>query len=568
MADSESNPNVPNTSGLSCMPPTTVQLNNSPISNAESNDATSNDGVKPYYGLNLSVDSAKLASGGSLGLFKPDPYVELSVDQGPTHRTECIRSTYSPKWDAHFPLLVTPYSRVHLRVLGKSSLTKDHLIGDCYVDLYELLRRNDGQLNSLHVPFLLNTPNHSSPSASPAAVANSDDTEINSTSGALLNSSIRATALDTSTSSGHSTHPSAASHLLLTLSALQVNMAHYPPRDRSCSIGTTSNIQRPTKSTATSIPRLFKINRQSTNQSIVVSDSSDIAVAASFVSTIASNSPGSAAHLVPSSSPPAATSSTSSAFPAFAPDSNPSSTTAHSEVDQNGTLNELCNEFQSTLPRWSLNDPNSNPSYPRPPPPHSQTSNALPAASISQITVPGNVPSSSLASSSSQSAHHAAPSPLSSILTAPSAPIPIQPSTSVIACAETPVGPPVGSPANPLPASSNAEQNEELPQGKPNQSHFKKLFSFVLTFRFFVIRQDGKFVMTILEESISWITTRDRPHGNFRFKTKLFHHVGKCVETLEVVCITSITTLERLHGNDRQPRQCATINTGNDNKDK
>jgi len=41
------------------------------------------------------------------GFFKPDPYVELSVDgQTPPRKTEVIAKSLSPTWNEHFTVLV------------------------------------------------------------------------------------------------------------------------------------------------------------------------------------------------------------------------------------------------------------------------------------------------------------------------------------------------------------------------------------------------------------------------------------------------------------------------------
>ena len=50
--------------------------------------------------LCIAVSSAKLTSGG--GFFKPDPYLELSVDGQPPRKTEVIKKSASPGWNEHF----------------------------------------------------------------------------------------------------------------------------------------------------------------------------------------------------------------------------------------------------------------------------------------------------------------------------------------------------------------------------------------------------------------------------------------------------------------------------------
>lgn len=100
-----------------------------------------------FYQLIILIDSAKLNSTG--GLFKPDPYVELSVDGKSPRKTVFLKSTYTPKWNEHFTVLVTPYSKLHFKVYGHSSLKKDILLGQEAVDLYNKLSIHRGRFDQL-----------------------------------------------------------------------------------------------------------------------------------------------------------------------------------------------------------------------------------------------------------------------------------------------------------------------------------------------------------------------------------------------------------------------------------
>lgn len=44
-----------------------------------------------------------------------------------------------------FYRLVTPYSKLHFRVLNHSSLMKDGLLGEGTIDLYKILAKQDGK---------------------------------------------------------------------------------------------------------------------------------------------------------------------------------------------------------------------------------------------------------------------------------------------------------------------------------------------------------------------------------------------------------------------------------------
>ncbi|GAB6033339.1 hypothetical protein CHUAL_013106 [Chamberlinius hualienensis] len=100
-----------------------------------------------FYQLIILIDSAKLNPTGAL--FKPDPYVELSVDGKSPRKTVFLKSTYTPKWNEHFTVLVTPYSKLHFKVFGHSSLKKDILIGQEAVDLYNKLSIHKGRFDQL-----------------------------------------------------------------------------------------------------------------------------------------------------------------------------------------------------------------------------------------------------------------------------------------------------------------------------------------------------------------------------------------------------------------------------------
>ncbi|XP_037502290.1 E3 ubiquitin-protein ligase wwp-1 isoform X1 [Rhipicephalus sanguineus] len=105
------------------------------------------------FELNVTVVSAKLNSSGIL--FKPDPYVELSVDGGVPVKTEYSKSTCNPKWDEQFPVLVTPYSKLHFRVFNHNSLMKDALLGEGCLELYHVLEKADGKLDKVPQPLEL-----------------------------------------------------------------------------------------------------------------------------------------------------------------------------------------------------------------------------------------------------------------------------------------------------------------------------------------------------------------------------------------------------------------------------
>lgn len=78
-------------------------------------------------------------------LFKPDPYVEISVDGGAAVKTDHCKGTAHPKWEETFPVLVSPYSKILFRVFNHHQFMKDDLLGETTLDLYPLLEKTSGK---------------------------------------------------------------------------------------------------------------------------------------------------------------------------------------------------------------------------------------------------------------------------------------------------------------------------------------------------------------------------------------------------------------------------------------
>ncbi|XP_003744931.1 E3 ubiquitin-protein ligase Su(dx) [Galendromus occidentalis] len=107
----------------------------------------------PLYELNITAVSAKLHSSGII--FKPDPYVEISVDGGAAVKTEHCKGTAHPKWEETFPVLVSPYSKIFFRVFNHQKFLKDDLLGEATLDLYPLLEKTSGKLRQYPQHFEL-----------------------------------------------------------------------------------------------------------------------------------------------------------------------------------------------------------------------------------------------------------------------------------------------------------------------------------------------------------------------------------------------------------------------------
>ncbi len=110
--------------------------------------------------LALALESARLSTSGGAraALLRPNPYVEVIVDGKPPRRTETAKATYSPRWEETMTLLVTPYSKLLLRVYDHSSFKRDALLGEAAVDVFGLLRKHGGALDGVSMQVDLRAP--------------------------------------------------------------------------------------------------------------------------------------------------------------------------------------------------------------------------------------------------------------------------------------------------------------------------------------------------------------------------------------------------------------------------
>lgn len=96
----------------------------------------------------LSVEQASLRNN---GIFKPNPYVELSIDNNAPRKTDIIKHTYLPTWNENFTVCVTPVSELTFRVLDRSSFLKDSLLGERSVHLTQILEHYHGRCDNLEL---------------------------------------------------------------------------------------------------------------------------------------------------------------------------------------------------------------------------------------------------------------------------------------------------------------------------------------------------------------------------------------------------------------------------------
>lgn len=53
---------------------------------------------------------------------------------------------------------ITPYTHVKFRIFNHNSLKKDVLIGETFIDLYDILKKNNGVINNVSFPLSLKLP--------------------------------------------------------------------------------------------------------------------------------------------------------------------------------------------------------------------------------------------------------------------------------------------------------------------------------------------------------------------------------------------------------------------------
>jgi len=101
-----------------------------------------------FYQLSVTIECAHLRGGSFL---KPNPYVELLVDDKTPRKTEVVKCTYQPKWNEEFTVLVTPHSLLHFRLLDHSTFRKDAVVGETRLSLYEVLTHYNGKCENLEL---------------------------------------------------------------------------------------------------------------------------------------------------------------------------------------------------------------------------------------------------------------------------------------------------------------------------------------------------------------------------------------------------------------------------------
>ncbi|XP_048484424.1 E3 ubiquitin-protein ligase Su(dx) isoform X1 [Plutella xylostella] len=115
-----------------------------------------------YHQLSLTAESANIKN---TGLFKPNPYLQVVIDDKITRKTEVLKNTLHPKWKEDFTVLITPQSYLVFRLADHHSFRKDNIIGEKRISFLKILLHVNGKCENLELIIDLIRPasqeNHS-----------------------------------------------------------------------------------------------------------------------------------------------------------------------------------------------------------------------------------------------------------------------------------------------------------------------------------------------------------------------------------------------------------------------
>ncbi|XP_030021451.1 E3 ubiquitin-protein ligase Su(dx) [Manduca sexta] len=104
--------------------------------------------LSTYHQLSLTVESANIKNS---GIFKPNPYLQVIIDDKISRKTEVIRNTLHPKWKEDLTVLVTPQSQLLFRLADYHSFRKDNVIGEKRINLLRVLLYCNGKCESVEL---------------------------------------------------------------------------------------------------------------------------------------------------------------------------------------------------------------------------------------------------------------------------------------------------------------------------------------------------------------------------------------------------------------------------------
>lgn len=96
----------------------------------------------------LTVESANIKNS---GLFKPNPYLQVVIDDKLSRRTDYIKNTLHPKWKEDLTVLVTPQSQLLFRLADYHSFRKDNIIGEKRIHLLKILLFFNGKCDNVEL---------------------------------------------------------------------------------------------------------------------------------------------------------------------------------------------------------------------------------------------------------------------------------------------------------------------------------------------------------------------------------------------------------------------------------
>lgn len=96
----------------------------------------------------VAVESATIKN---TGLFRPNPYLQVVIDNNVSRKTEVIKSTLHPKWKEDLTVLVTPQSQLLFRLADYHSFRKDNIIGEKKINLLKILLYFNGKCENVEL---------------------------------------------------------------------------------------------------------------------------------------------------------------------------------------------------------------------------------------------------------------------------------------------------------------------------------------------------------------------------------------------------------------------------------
>lgn len=104
--------------------------------------------LSTYHQLSLTVESANIKNS---GLFKPNPYLQVVIDDKLSRRTDYVKNTLHPKWKEDLTVLVTPQSQLLFRLADYHSFRKDNIIGEKRIHLLKILLYFNGKCDNVEL---------------------------------------------------------------------------------------------------------------------------------------------------------------------------------------------------------------------------------------------------------------------------------------------------------------------------------------------------------------------------------------------------------------------------------